>query len=211
MEKKRVIVEDIFITFGKVKLLIIILFSFSLTCYSQEITPVSVYVNFARFTEKVDCVSADEHGNVIEGVYKDYYLRLETGIDYQLSRLEKLSIGLFYAYNKIWFDNSMSIIGIRAKYDILPKSVIERTSGMFNVYAIGKAGLGYDGSDWATINDYVQLGLGIGIEAYPLKKLAVFVNYDYSWFDLGRYTHKRFNQNFIHFGLRIRPSLNGFK
>jgi len=45
-----------------------------------------------------------------------------------------------------------------------------------------------------------------------LKKLAVFVNYDYSWFDNnGRYSHKRFNQNFFHFGLRIRPSLNGFR
>jgi len=145
-------------------------------------------------------------------IEKETATQFELGFDYRLKKIERLKIGGYYAYKRggeiLFFRQPITLIGARSKYYILPKFIKEKTSGIFDVYAIGKAGFGlvHGGGGFLA-----QAGLGFGVTIYPTKNLGVFLNYDHSWFDRSQHhigTQYLLNQHFFHFGFTVKPALN---
>jgi len=172
---------------------------------AQSVSGFSMYSGFTTFENRIMLLNCDRTGCHNHELFQKTFFQIEAGFDYRLKRLKNFEIGMYYAYNggSDMFFKATTFLGVRPKYYILPKSLREKTSGIIDVYAIGKAGVGIEHSQYSAINDLVQASIGIGAVVYPVKKIGIYVNYDYSWFD----QKSIINQHFIHIGVCVKPKI----
>jgi len=206
--------QSMFATFANTPAMFAIMFFLSCAvCFGQNgnngepISRFSIYGGFTNFENRVNLLVCDWRGcGDNYHVDKEAFVLFGLGFDIRFRRLERLSLGAYYAYHggtdQLFF-NPHTFIGLRSKFYVLPKSFKERTSNLFDVYAFGQAGTGIHHRSTGTVIDFFNTDLGAGIMVYPVRNLGIYFNYAHSWF-----TKSILNQHFFHFGLAIKPKIS---
>ena len=192
----------------KKQLILLLFLFFSSEAFSSE--AIYIYSGITSFDNKYKMVHYD--GSCY--THKETKPRFEIGANYHFKRLKT---GAYLSYTKVNLHglkiHGMTTVGIQTQYSIAKVIAKENLSDKFDIYGIGKIEFfpsisGIYTSKWngfqyqSSVKEAgIATSFGIGVTFYPIKRIGVFVNFDYMWNQSKR---KVLNQGFLHSGISIK-------